>query len=123
MKLWHSVFLLFCGCFVSGLLVGCAKPDPTIILGKWRAESFKVDSLLLPIAPSFEVTRNELVLMTPNGEAPRKLPLSAIRAKEQSIELEFRDGYGVGIQFIVESKDRVHFIVPLASFDIVYNRQ
>ena len=45
------------------LLVACSKPDPTIILGNWRAESFTIDSLKLPIAPSFEVTRNEMILI------------------------------------------------------------
>ena len=104
------------------LLVACSKPDPTIILGNWRAESFAIDSLKLPIAPSFEVTRNEMILKSPSGEVLQKLPLAAIKAEGQTIELEFRDGLGVAIVFIVESRDRIRFKVPLVGLTIAYNR-
>lgn len=103
-------------------LSGCGKPDPTVILGNWRAESFKLESLKLPIAPSFEVTRNELILKSPDGVPFQKLPLAAIRAKGQTIELEFQNGFGVSVEFVVDSRDRVHFKVPLTIFDIAYDR-
>ena len=61
----------FWGLALILLLVACsAKPDPTIILGNWRAESFTIDSLKLPIAPSFEVTRNDLILKSPKPAEP-----------------------------------------------------
>lgn len=105
------------------LLVGCStKPDPTVILGNWRAESFTIDSLKLPIAPGFEVTRNEMILKSPDGTPLQKLLLSSIKAESQTIELEFRDGVGASVVFIVDSKDRIRFKVPLVGFTITYNR-
>lgn len=104
------------------LLVGCSKPDPTVILGNWRAESFKLDSLNLPIAPSFEVTRNELILKAPDGTLIQKLPLAAIKAEGKTIEIEFRDGLGVSLTFNVDSRDRISFKVPLIGYLITYNR-
>ena len=104
------------------LLVSCSKPDPTLILGNWRAESFTIDSLKLPIAPSFEVTRNEMILKSPDGVPFQKLPLAAIRAEDTTIEIEFRDGFGVALVFIVDSRDRIRFKVPLMPFDIAYRR-
>ena len=111
------------GLALSVLLIGCStKPDPTVILGNWRAESFTIDSLNLPIAPSFEVTRNEMILKSPDGVPLQKLILSSIKAKDQTIELEFRDGLGVSVTFIVDSKDHIQFKVPLVGFTIAYNR-
>ena len=104
------------------LLVACSRPDPTVILGNWRAESFAIDSLKLPIAPSFEVTRNVMILKSPTGEPFQTLPLVAIKAEGQTIELEFRDGLGVAIVFIVDSRDRVRFKVPLVGYTIAYSR-
>ena len=104
------------------LFTGCTKPDATVILGNWRAESFAINSLRLPIAPSFEMTRNEMILKSPDGATLQKLPLSGIRAQGKNIEIKFRDGFGVSLVFIVESSDTVRFKVPLTLFDIVYKR-
>lgn len=112
---------VLCLVFIS-LLGACSKPDPAIILGNWRAESFRFEGLKLPIAPSFEVTQNELILKSPDGVPFQKLPLSVIRATGQTIELEFQNGFGVGVEFVVDSRDRIHFKVPLMPFDIAYNR-
>ena len=103
-------------------IAGCSKPDPTIILGSWRAQSFQLESLKLPISPSFEVTRNELILKSPDGVLVQKIPLNAIRAEGKNIELEFKNGFGVSVEFIVESRDRIHFIVPIVAFDVAYDR-
>ena len=104
------------------LLVACSNPDPTVILGNWRAESFTIDSLKLPIAPSFEVTRNEMILKSPDGVPLRNIALAAIKAEGKTIELEFRDGLGVSIVFNVESHDRVLFKVPVVGFTVAYKR-
>ncbi len=92
------------------------------VLGSWRAESFTIDSLKLPIAPSFEVARNEMILKSPDGVPFQKLSLSSIKAEGQTIELEFRNGLGVSVEFVVDSRNRIHFTIPLAGFTIVYNR-
>lgn len=105
------------------MLVGCSKPDPTLIIGNWQAESFAIDSLKLPIAPNFEVTRNELVLKSPSGVPFQKLPLAAIKAQGETVELEFQDGFGVSLVFAVDSRDRIRFKVPVIGFDIVYSRK
>lgn len=115
-------FFSIIGTVLALLLVGCSKPDPTIILGTWRAESFKLDSLNLPIAPNFEVTRNEMILKLPDGTSIQRLQLASITADKQSIALEFKDGMGVSIEFDVVTKDRIHFRVPLLGFPITYNR-
>jgi len=104
-------------------LAGCGRPDPTLILGKWRAESFVVEGLKLPIAPNIEVTRSELILRTPEGKPFQRLPISAIAAEGDRIELEFRDAFGVGLVFTVESKDRIRFGVPLTPMNVIYLRE
>ncbi len=108
------------------LLFGCSvKPDPTIVLGSWRAESFKLDGLNLPIAPSFEVTRNELILKAPDGTPLQKFFLSQIKAEGKTIEIEFRDGLGVSLTFDIdsESKDKIYFRVPVVGYTIAYIRR
>lgn len=112
---------------ISGLalllsLIACSSPDPTVILGNWRAESYTIDSLKLPIAPSFEVTRNEMILKSPDGVPFQRLALAAIKAEGKTVELEFRSGVGVSIVFVVDSRDRIRFIVPLVGFTVAYNR-
>lgn len=115
---WLRIILIA----LLAMLVACAKPDPSVILGNWRTESFKLDSLNLPIAPNFEVTRNELILKSPDSTILEKLPLAALRAKDKSIEIEFKNGLGVSIEFLVDTKDRVRLKVPFMPIDIVYNR-
>jgi len=115
---WFRLF----GLFFAFILVACSKPDPSVILGSWRAESFKLDSINLPIAPHFEMTRNELILKSPDGAILQKIPLAALRARDNIIEVELKDGFGISFEFLVESRDRIQFKVPLMPFSIVYNR-
>lgn len=119
---WRINWARLVGFALLVCLVSCSKPDPTVILGNWRAESFTIDSLKLPIAPSFEVTRNEMILKAPDGVPFQRLALAMIRAEGQNVELEFRDGFGVSLVFIVDSKDRIRFKVPLMPLDIAYKR-
>lgn len=108
---------------LAALLAGCAKPDPSIILGNWRAESLGFQGLKLPIAPGFEVTRNEMILKTSDGVPFQRLALAEIRADGKTIELEFRDGLGVSLVFVVESKDRLLFKVPMTPLQIAFDRR
>ncbi len=121
-RFWQVNWARLAGLTLLVCLVSCSKPDPTVILGNWRAESFTIDSLKLPIAPSFEVTRNEMILKSPDGVPFQRLALATIRAEGQNVELEFRDGFGVALVFIVDSRDRIRFKVPLMPLDIAYKR-
>lgn len=112
----------FMAVLVVTLLAGCLKPDPTVIIGNWRAESFAVDSFKLPIAPNFEVTRNEMVLKSPDGAVLKRLPLSAIRAVGDTIELEFVDGFGMALVFVVEDRNALRFKVPMVPLTITFRR-
>ena len=107
---------------VSCTLMACTRPDPTIILGKWRADSFALESLKLPIAPNFEVTRNQLILKSPDGSLVQALALSEIRAERDSIELEIKDALGISLVFTVEGPNRIHFKVPFVGTNISYSR-
>lgn len=115
---WARISVLI----LAATLCGCVEPDPAVILGSWRAESFKLESLKLPIAPHFEVTRNELILKSPNNVPFQTLPLKVIRAKGQTIELEFQNGFGVGVEFIVETRDRLHIKIPFTPIDFAFSR-
>ena len=116
----HSYVLLF----VVGLaLAGCSKPDPTVIIGSWKAESFAFESLRVPLAPNLEITRNHLILKSPDGTLIQKLALASIQAKKDRIELELKDGFVVSLEFTLENADRVHFKVPLIGTDIAFVRQ
>lgn len=106
---------------IFSILGACSKPDPSVILGNWRADSFRFDGLKLPIAPNLEVTQNELILRSRSGVPIQKLPLAAIRADDQTIELEFQNGFGVGVEFVVDSKDQIRFKVPLRKLCITPN--
>lgn len=107
---------------IGGVLAACSRPDPTVILGNWRADSFAIEGLKVPLAPNFEVTRSQLILKTPDGVPLQALPLSQIRADGDTIELEFKDGLGVSLVFKVERANRVHFKVPLIGVDIAYSK-
>jgi hypothetical protein len=115
-------FVRLAGLVLLAILLGCSKPDPTIILGNWRAESFKLEGVKLPIAPSFEVTRNEMILKSPDGVPFQKLPLAAIKADNHEIELEFRNGFGVSLVFVVDSRDRVRFKIPMTGLHVAFDR-
>lgn len=107
---------------IAMMLCGCVEPDPTLIIGRWRAETFKLESVKLPIAPNFEITRNELILKSPDNVPFKKLPLSAIRAQGQTIELEFQNGFGIGLEFVIETRDRIHIKIPFTPIDIAFDR-
>lgn len=103
-------------------LAACSRPDPTIILGSWRAEGLLLGSLKLPIGPDFEVTRNDLILKSPDGTVMQRVALAAIRAQGDTIELEFRDGFGAAVVFAVDTRDRIRFRVPLLGTEIPFRR-
>jgi hypothetical protein len=107
---------------VGCVLFGCAKPDPTVILGKWKADSFAFDSLKFPLAPNIEVTRNELLLLSPDGSLIQALPLAQIRAEKDTVEIELKDALGISLIFKVESANRVHFRVPVIGADLAYTK-
>jgi hypothetical protein len=111
--------ILAVGCTIAG----CSKPDPTIILGRWKADSVAFDGIRLPIAPNFEVTRNQLILKSPDGASVQALNLSAIRAENDNIELEVKDALGASLVFTVENPGRIHFKVPFIGTDIVFSKQ
>ncbi|MCA0325795.1 MAG: hypothetical protein LCH89_09360 [Proteobacteria bacterium] len=113
------LLVLATGC----MLWACAKPDPTVILGNWKADAFAIDSLKVPIAPNIEVTRNQLILKTPDGLALQALSLSAIRAERNTIELEIKDALGVSLVFTIENPGRIHFKVPFVNRDIAFSKQ
>jgi hypothetical protein len=108
---------------LCGWLASCSQPDPTIILGKWKADAFALEGLRIPLAPDFEVTRSQLILRSPDGTALQSLALARITAAGDTIELEFKDGLGISLAFTVERSDRVHFKVPLLGTDIAYSKQ
>ena len=104
------------------MLAACSTPDPTIILGRWRADSFAFESIKIPIAPNIEVTRNQVILRAPDGSIVQGLALSAIRAEKDNIELELKDAMGMSLRFTVESRSRIHFKVPIIGTDIAYTK-
>ncbi len=104
------------------ILAACSKPDPSLILGQWKADSFAFDSLKVPIAPNIEITRNQLILKTPDGTPIQVLALAAIRADRDNIELEIEDALGVSLVFSIESPNRIHFQVPFIGADIAYSK-
>lgn len=106
----------------SVMLAACSKPDPTVILGKWKADSFALDSLKIPLAPNIEVTRSQLILEAPDGSHLQAFDLSAIRADKDGIELELKDGLGMSLAFKVESASRIHFRVPFVGTDIAFSK-
>jgi hypothetical protein len=111
------------GLILALLLAGCSRPDPTVILGNWKADSFAIEGLKVPIAPNFEVTRNQLILKSPDGTPVQALALAQIRAESDKIELEFKDGLGISLEFTVERADRVHFKMPFIGTNIAYSKQ
>ncbi len=105
------------------MLAGCFnRPDPTVILGNWRAETFKFDSVGLPIAPNIQVTRNEMVLKSPDGVPFKRLPLASIRAEGETIELEFREGFGVSVVFVVDSSEHIRFKIPMVGITVAFTK-
>ena len=90
------------GLFLVMVLVawgsGCSRPDPTVILGKWKAESYPFEGLKIPLAPNIKVTRNELVLLNPDGMPFQRFQLSAIKAEGDEIDLELSGFAGAKVE-------------------------
>ena len=105
------------------LVGGCTRPDPTIALGKWRAEAYQFGGFKIPIPADFEVTRSEVRWLSPTGEVLQSLPLEAIRATKDTIELDVKDGYGVGFKFAIETRDRLVFVVPVIGKTVTFLRR
>ncbi len=103
-------------------LGGCARPDPTVILGKWKAASYPLDGLKIPLAPNIEVTRNDLLLLNPDGTTFQRFQLSAIKAEGSEIDLEISGLAGISVTFKVENSERIHFRVPIIGSDIVFDK-
>lgn len=101
---------------------GCSRPDPTVILGKWKAENYPFEGLKIPLAPNIEVTRNDLLLVNPDGVPFQRFPLSAIKAEGHEIDLELSGFAGIALAFKVENSERIHFRVPIIGSDIAFDK-
>ena len=97
-------------------------PNPTIILRKWKAKTYPFEGLKIPLAPNIEVTRNELVLLNPDGMPFQRFQLSAIKAEGDEIDLELSGFAGVALAFKVENSERIHFRVPIIGSDIAFDK-
>lgn len=117
-------FLEFFATLVFSLiLIACSKPDPTIILGNWRTDSFVLESLKLPLAANFEVTRSRLILKTDQGATVQEFPLSRIRAEGDKIELEFQGGLGLSLEFTVEDSNNIYFKIPFIGTKVIFKKR
>lgn len=110
-------------CLVGVAACGSRQTDPRLILGRWKSDGIDFESLHLPLSPDIEVTRNHLILKSPDGSTLKALELAAIRAERDSISLELRDAGGVALKFTVESDQRIHFRVPFVGTDIAFSKQ
>lgn len=105
------------GLWLAILVTGCGqRPDPKMIEGHWVAESFRVESVSLPIGPDLYITQNQLGLGA--GTAPVKLTGISAEGKEVTLKTEV----GLNIIFTVENKDRMYFSIPFVDDRIYYNR-
>lgn len=119
----RDITRLFVSLVLAVMVTACSKPDPSLILGSWRAESFAFESLKLPLTANFEVTRNNLILKTEDGAPVQEFPLSKIRAEGDTIELELKGGLGISLKFTVEDTNSIYFKIPIIGTKVIFKRR
>jgi hypothetical protein len=90
--------------------------DPKIIEGHWVAESFRIQSLKLPIGPDLFISRDSFGL----GSGLEPVELIGIEADGSEVTLKTK--FGFDVVFYVENKDRMYFTVPFVGDRIYYRR-
>lgn len=94
-------------------LAGCSKNHQADILGHWQAESYKLQSLNLPIGPDLVINQQELKALD------TAVPIRSIAGSGDEVVLGIAPG--VGLSFYFENRDRMYFDVPFAG-KIYYDR-
>ena len=111
----RAVYWLFLVASIAAA-AGCGgyRPAPDTIQGAWRAESFDLRGLKLPISPEIEFTSNSM------NTAGQALRIERIELKGPEVTVYFPTN--VGLTFAFESKDRMFFALPFIDYRIYYNR-
>ena len=92
---------------VAAVLAACSKPAPSIV-GRWKSEGLRIDSLVVPLGPELLISERELFM--PGMET--RVPLAAIELGTN--EATLKTWVGVGWTFYFESADRIYADVPFA---------
>jgi len=90
------------------------RPDPQTLLGRWRAESFDLHGLKVPLGPILDVRQDALVV---SGES---FPIERFEVDGKEVTAWLSSG--IGLSFIFENPNRVYFSIPLLGYRIYYNR-
>ena len=96
---------------VAGL-AACSKRNEAQILGHWRANHLKIQSLSIPMGPDFIINKHELVSL----DGAVRIPISSITVEDEVVTVSVPAG--IGLSFHFEGADRMYFQLPF--LDKVY---
>lgn len=116
----HKLLYIFC----LLVMVGCSASDEQkikkeSIYGDWKAESYDLDGIKIPIGAAFEVTPKKLTMIT--GDSKQTFNLSKIDIEpEDKIILNIENG--IGITFHMVTPNKLYFQIPFIGTKIFYNK-
>ncbi len=88
--------------------------EPASLKGRWRAESFNLQGLKLPLGPELSITEHALAA---GGET---LGIDRIEQKDREVTAYLKSG--LGLTFVFVNPDRMYFALPLIGYRIYYRR-
>jgi hypothetical protein len=100
----------------ASLLGACTNEPKPSLLGAWEAEEVRIQSLVMPAGPDFEVTASEVRL----AAGTVSMPLQTMEATGREVTLRFP--MGLGWTFHFEGPDRLFMDVPFAG-KVYYRRK
>ena len=113
--LWILCLILMAGCTSS--------EEPRIkkehIYGSWKAESYDLDGLKIPLGAKIEVTANQLNVVA--GDSKQAFKLSSILLEEQD-QVVVSIENGIGITFHMLSPRKMYFQIPIIGTKIIYDK-
>jgi hypothetical protein len=96
-------------------LAGCSLFRAYPLVGSWRTDAFDVNGLKLPVGPEMTFTRDTVLV---GGET---LPIDHVDTAGDNVTVYLRSG--VGLSFVMEGRDHMHFVMPVIGSAIHYTRR
>jgi hypothetical protein len=106
------------------LMVGCtSSEEPRIkkehIYGNWKAESYDLDGLKIPLGAEIEVSAKKMLVIA--GDSKQEFVLSDISLDaEDQVVVSIENG--IGITFHMLSPKKMYFQIPIIGTKIIYDK-
>lgn len=115
-RFWYVfLFILISGCSLT--------EEPKIkkehIYGYWKAESYDLDGLKIPLGAKIEVSPNNLLVIA--GDSQQAFELNDISLEDDDqVVVSIKNG--IGITFHMLSPKKMYFQIPIIGTKIIYDK-